>query len=243
MATLLVSGDSWTSCWPLEQQLGHRQHGWPNLVANYFNLDLVDKSRAGASNYRIYRKAFDGIISGNVDYCLVFLTSWTRLETGATFGEKPGRIYQWIPSHRTDSKQHEFVFKNFFNGYKNYTDMLRMIISLQSLSKTYGVPCWFMNTFDDTVLFDLTIDQFKSMLKFNSLIFDNMDDERINDKFLSTKQLLEKVDTSAFISTQSYQHIINDCPKFKGHPTQLGHKKISNVVIQFLESRIYGKTV
>jgi hypothetical protein len=243
VSTLLVSGDSWTSCWPLEEKLGHRLHGWPNLVAEHFNFDLIDKSRAGSSNYRIYRKAFDGIVSGNVDHCLVFLTSWTRLEVGAAFGEKPGGIYQWIPSQQTDTVQYQLIFKHFFNGYKNYTDMIRMIISLQSLSKTYSVPCWFMNTFDDTVLFNLTLDKFKSMLSFNPLIFDNMDDKRIQDKFLSTKKLLEKVDTSAFISAQSYQSIIQDCPKYQAHPTELGHKKISNLVIQFLERHIHGKTI
>ena len=182
-------------------------------------------------------------MSGKVDHCLVFLTSWTRLEVGATFGEKPGRIYQWMPFWQSNPTQHEFIFKNFFNGYKNYTDMLRMIISLQSMSKTYHVPCWFMNTFEDTVLFDLTIDNFKSMLNFNPLIFDNMDDERINNKFLSTQQLLEKIDPSFFISEQSFQHIVTECPKEKNHPGQLGHKKISNLVIEFLERHNHGKTI
>ena len=50
MTTLLVSGDSWTSCWPLEEELGHREYGWPNLVAKHFDYDLIDKSRAGSSN-------------------------------------------------------------------------------------------------------------------------------------------------------------------------------------------------
>lgn len=97
MAKLLVSGDSWTSCWPLEARVGHRSFGWPNLVAKHFDFELIDKSRAGSSNDRIYRKAFDGILQG-IDLTLVFLTSWTRFETGAMFGPKPGGIYQHLPS-------------------------------------------------------------------------------------------------------------------------------------------------
>ena len=76
---LLVSGDSWTSCWPLEQRLGHRNFGWPALVSSNLGYTLIDKSRAGSSNYRIYRKAFDSILGDNVDLALVFLTSWTRM--------------------------------------------------------------------------------------------------------------------------------------------------------------------
>lgn len=49
MTVLMVSGDSWTSCWPLEERLGHRRFGWPNLVAKHFGFELLDKSRASSS--------------------------------------------------------------------------------------------------------------------------------------------------------------------------------------------------
>ena len=87
MKKLLVSGDSWTSCWPLEEKLGHRAFGWPNLVASNIGYTLIDKSRAGSSNYRIYRKGFDGMISEKIDLSLIFLTSWTRMETGSGYGK------------------------------------------------------------------------------------------------------------------------------------------------------------
>jgi hypothetical protein len=131
MTTLLVSGDSWTSCWPLEERLGHRDFGWPNLVSQYFNFRLIDKSRAGSSNYRIYRKAFDTMLYDECQLAIVFLTHWARFETGSTYGEKPGRIYQQLPAQSESSP----AFKMFFNGYKNYTDMIRNIISLQTLSE------------------------------------------------------------------------------------------------------------
>jgi hypothetical protein len=242
MTTLLVSGDSWTSCWPLEEQLGHRQFGWPNLVSNHFNFKLIDKSRAGSSNYRIYRKAFDGILSDKVDCCLVFLTSWTRFEFGSTFGNKPGSIYQWLPSEKHDD-QNLYAFKNFFNGYKNYTDLLRMIISLQAVSDKVGIPCWFMNTFSNNPLFDFSLDRFLQILKFNPLVFDNMDDNRIEQKFLKTKDLLSQIDYTKFISQLSYQELIDGLPLTKGHPTEQGHKKMSEIVITFLERQLNGKTI
>jgi len=238
MATLLVNGDSWTSCWPLEERLGHRNFGWPNLVAKHFDFDLIDKSRAGSSNYRIYRKAFDGLLQ-DADLVLVFLTSWERFETGATFGPKPGGIYQHLPSD-PESKN---AFKLFFNGYKNYTDMLRQIISLQSISKTQNVPCFFLDTFSNNLHQNITLDQFKDVLKYNIEIFDNNDDRRIEDKFQVVKRLESTIDWSSFISHNSYQQLIQKCKLENGHPVEDGHSKIAEVVINFLERLNYGKTI
>jgi len=231
MANLLVSGDSWTSCWPLEERLGHRDFGWPNLVSKRLGLDLVDKSRAGSSNYRIYRKAFDGIISGHVDLVLVFLTHWTRFEMGASYGPKPGRIYQHIPS----DPQSEQAFRLFFNPYKMYTDILRQIISLQNLAKINNVPCFFLDTFDNNINLSMSVEEFKQILAYNIDVFDNMDDDRINEKFLTIQMLCKQIDVSQFISQNSYQTIITGCDLEQGHPTQVGHQKIADIVINFLE--------
>ena len=241
MKRLLVSGDSWTSCWPLEQRLGHRNFGWPALVSSNLDYTLVDKSRAGSSNYRIYRKAFDGILDGNVDLALIFLTSWTRMEAGATYGEKPGRIYQHIVSGA--EKENQYVFKNFFNGYKNYTDLLRMIISLQTLCTAVGTECYFLDTFDNNLLFDITLDDFKSILSYNQLVIDNTDDDRIINKFNTVKLLTSKVDHTKFISTLSYQTLVDGCSMYNGHPVEDGHAKIANVVLEFLKEKHHGKTI
>jgi hypothetical protein len=241
MSTLLVSGDSWTSCWPLEERLGHRNNGWPNLVASKLNYRLIDKSRAGSSNYRIYRKAFDGLLDSSNNLVLVFLTSWTRMETGSGYGEKPGRIYQHIPGVKT--KETEYVFKQFFNGYKNYTDMLRMIISLQITAKSRDTNCYFLDTFENNLLFDITLDKFKQILKFNPVLYDNMDDRRVEDKFNTVKLLTAAIDRSMFISTSTYQALIKDCKLVESHPVEDGHSKIADVVLEFLKEKYNGKTI
>ena len=239
MTKLLVSGDSWTSCWPLEEELGHRDFGWPNLVSSKLNYDLIDKSRAGSSNYRIYRKAFDGLLYNRPDVAIVFLTSWTRMETGSAYGENPGRIYQHLMNNT--SYQSEYVFKNFFNGYKNYSDMLRMIISLQKLSASLNIPCYFLDTFNNNLLFELTEDDFKQILSYNNTIFDNMDDERIVDKFNKVKMLTSQIDTEFFISQIPYQTIVKNCSLDQGHPTKDGHTMIADVVLQFLKEKYHGR--
>jgi hypothetical protein len=238
VTTLLVSGDSWTSCWPLEERLGHRDFGWPNLVSQHFDFDLIDKSRAGSSNYRIYRKAFDGIISNGADLVLVFLTQWSRFEKGATYGVKPGRIYQHIASD--DSS--DTAFRLFFHGYKIYTDILRQIISLQTLSKITNIPCYFLDTFDNNIILDISMEDFEKILQYNVDVFENMDDDRVKNKFFNTKRLTDRIDRSTFISEYSYQSLIKDCSLDRGHPMESGHRKIADIVINFLERKNYGQT-
>lgn len=238
MTTLLVSGDSWTSGWPLEERLGHRNFSWPNLVSQHFKFELIDKSRAGSSNDRIYRKTFDGMLA-NVDIAIVCLTSWARFESGLTTSKKPASIYQHLP-HQAESS---LAYKTFFNSYLSYTNLLRKIISLQSLAEKTNTKCFFLDTFKNNLFFDMSLNEFCDMLKHNISVFDNMDDQRIANKFKTVKMLESNVDFSSFISKKSYQEIVKDCKFDQYHPVEDGHRQIADVIINFLESKYYGKTL
>lgn len=173
------------------------------------------------------------MLDKTADLNLIFLTSWTRIETGSGYGDKPGRIYQHMVTD--NSSESEYVFKNFFNGYKNYTDLLRMIISLQKLALTLETECYFLDTFTNNLLFDITENDFKKILSYNMLIFDNMSDERITDKFNKVKMLTSRIDQSKFISLLSYQELIAGCRLIDGHPVEDGHSKISKIILDFLK--------
>lgn len=238
--TMLVSGCSFTSGWPMENTLGHRNFAWPRLVADHFDYNLIDKSRSASSNYRIYRKAVDGLLDDNVDFVIVFLSEWTRLETGVNFGDNPGRIHQHLTGRDRE------IFEKFFNGYKNYADSLRMIISMQSLSKQYKKPLYLLDTFSENIHRNISHDHFVQILRFNDIVFDSMNDEYINNKFNKVKNLEKHIDWDVFIHNKSYQELIgggssklpfSESKYFvKGHPNEDGHKKISNIVINFLEN-------
>jgi hypothetical protein len=231
MKKMLVSGASWTSGWPLEERLGHRELVWPNLVANHFEFELIDKSRSGSSNYRIYRKAFDEILLG-VDLAIVFWTSWERFETGANYGDKPGRIYQHL-LNKVDQK----TFRLFFNGYLQYTDWIRQTISLQYLSTVTNTPCFFIANLDakNILLFkQLELENFKDILRYNPIVFDNIDDHRIEEKFQKVKLLESKIDWSKFISSESYLTLGKDFTLNEGHPSNESHNIIAEMIIKFL---------
>ena len=117
--------------------------------------------------------------------------------------------------------------------------MLRMIISLQSISQAFNVPCWFMNTFENNEIFNLTLDKFKSILKLNQAVFDSMNDQRIQEKFEIVTKLINAIDRNKFISEHSYQSLIDGLPLDRGHPTEQGHIRMSEIVIKFLEKNIH----
>ena len=241
MKKILVSGDSWTAGWPLEESVPREKFTWPNLVAQHFESDLIDKSRSASSNYRIFRKGFEGILDSSVDTVILFLTSWTRWETGSGYGDKPGRIYQQSVRYKHNVE----LFKNFFNGYKQYTDCLRQIISLQSMAKTYGTACYFLDNFDNNVYNKhiITEKQFKSILSSNIIEYDNMDNQRVKEKFNKVLNLYKHVDKKQFISLRSYQDLIKGCKLVELHPVEDGHKQIARIVIDFLEGENSGQTI
>jgi hypothetical protein len=235
---LLVSGDSWTAGYPMADN----SKAWPSIVSNTLNFELTDKSRSGSSNYRIYRKAFDGVLTRKHDLCIVALTQWARFETGANFGEKPGSIYQHVFGNY-NSKEYKFAYKNFFNGYKQYADLLRQIISLQQLAKNCNVDCFFIDTFERNLIFDLSMHQFLDILKTNTELYNNLSDKRRNEKFQVVKYLEKQINKQKFISKKSYKEIIRDCEFKNGHPLEDGHRIIADVIINFLKGREYDKTI
>jgi len=230
MKKLLTSGASWTSGYPLTSNLS-----WPTIVSNSLDYNLVDVSRSASSNYRIYRKAFDNMLYYKPDLSLIFWTTWTRFETGAMYGKKPGRIYQHLAGNNESKK----AFKLFFNGYLQYTDTLRQIISIQTLAKQNKKPCYHICNFDlkKKQLFEsITLEEFKEVLNYNPLLFYNMDDDRIESKFCSIKKLESMVDWSKFITTQPYKNLYESFPLFEGHPTDQGQEIIASMIIDFIKN-------
>lgn len=239
MTVLLTNGDSFTSCWPMEARLGHRRFGWPSLVCQHFDWKLIDKSRAGCSNYRIYRKTFDALFSDEVTIAVIFLTYFTRIETAANFGTKPGRVYQYQSPGDQESRE---VFERFYNGYKNYADMLRQIISLQRCAASIGKPCYFLDTFDDNLYRDISYEQFRDVVKTNIVAFDAMDDARMLDKYQTIKLLESQIEWDKFISDRSFSFLVKHCEFEQGHPGIAAHRHMANIVIDFLQEKQHGKT-
>jgi hypothetical protein len=88
-----------------------------------------------------------------------------------------------------------------------------------------------------------TLDDFKKILEFNPVIYDSMDDRRVEDKFNTVKLLTSAINREMFISKSTYQALIKDCKLVKLHPVEDGHSKIADVVLEFLKEKHNGKTI
>jgi hypothetical protein len=72
--------------------------------------------------------------------------------------------------------------------------MLRQIMSLQALSTVKKTSCFFLDTFNNNLYRDISLDEFKHILKYNMDVFDNIDDDRIEKKFKTIKMLESNID-------------------------------------------------
>ena len=73
MKDILIIGDSFSADWSIKY---NNYPGWPNLLANEFNI--VNVSQAGCSEYKI-RKQLDSVNLNEFSHCIVSHTSPNRI--------------------------------------------------------------------------------------------------------------------------------------------------------------------
>ena len=216
---IYVNGDSWTSGWPQEEILGHRDNSWPHLLGLMIGEQVLNDAEAGCSNDRIYRRTFDFILKNKPTTAIVCLTSWLRFELGDT---QSGRIYQYMPSN--DNVK---FYKKHWHPYLAYTNFLRQIISLQSICTETDI--YFLDTVKNNLQREPTLHWFKEVLRLGG-VFDTMDDERIEKKFDTIVNLNKHINYNLFISDKSYQELVSHCKMVEDHPIDDGHKVIANII-------------
>ena len=225
---IYVNGDSWTSGWPDEETYGHREFSWPHLLSLKSNNAVINDDRAGSSNYRIYRRSFDYLLNNSPSLSIVCLTSWVRLECG---NAESGKIFQYLPSRDPQ------FFKNTWHPYLAYTNFLRQIISLQSVAKTTNNRLFLLDTYDNNLNRNPTLEWFKKILHEGG-VFDVMDDVQIEQKFNKVLALNKHIDYNMFLSEKSYYDLITGCELIQKHPTKDGHKKIANFVYDKIKKEL-----
>lgn len=227
---IYVNGDSWTAGWPLEEILGHRNDSWPHILENLSNQPVINDARSGCSNYRIYRKTFDYILTKKPKLAIVCLTSWVRFEMGDV---DSGKIYQYMPSSTTATD----IYQKYWHPYLEYTNFLRQIIALQQLASASQTNLYFLDTFNNNLIRSPTLEWFKDILRLGN-IFDKWNDETINKKFQNLIMLNECINYNKFISEHSYQDLIKGCKLDQGHPVRDGHEKIAQIIYNLVKKDI-----
>ena len=71
--------------------------------------------------------------------------------------------------------------------------------------------------------------------QYNPKVFDNMDNQRIEEKFQKIKLIESKIDWSKFIYLDSYLELGKEFTLDQGHPSKKSHAIIADLVIEFLD--------
>lgn len=221
---IYVNGDSWTSGWPDEETYGHREFSWPHLLGQLLEQPVLNDARAASSNYRIYRRTFDYLLNQTPALAIVAWTSWIRVEFG---NAESGKIYQYIPG------QHPEFFKKDWHPYLAYTNFLRQIISLQNISEKTNTKLCMIDTFQNNLMINPTLEWFKGILQ-QGQVFESMDDDRIEKKFNTVLSLNRHIDYNKFMFKNSYQELIKDFQLVKRHPVHDGHQHLAGMIYNYL---------
>lgn len=221
---LLVGGDSF-SCWPLEEMDGHRDNCWPRLLANHLKLDLLDYSRAGCSNDRIFRYVLPNITS---DISAIAIVWTTTLRYEFTSNDK--KIHSVIPA------ESGYVIQDW---YLNYCRTMLYVLSVQNTARLYNIPvvnrfllytdCWWDNT----------LETFKQQLDDNDYL-DSLSDEMINEKFMYLRSLHNQIGS---LNLEPIKDFVETSEEYQNHPTHKGHRQIFESILKdyneiFLQSNI-----
>jgi len=238
---IYVNGDSWTEGYPFSMDISKKNLTWPRLLSKKLKKPIFDDSMSGASNSRIFRRTSSNIILKDVKLAIIFLTHWSRVETGnPNWKNVNGYATRFVESQQLliGSDFHDYYFEKYFESLFQYEIFLHGIINLQSLAEKYKTKLYFLDTFAKNLYKNINFDIFCEEIDFeNSTIRKNYKDEFIK-KYELIKNLTLHIDFSKFISDKSYQELIGDVHLEKGHPLEEGHTIISNIVYDFIKNTV-----
>jgi hypothetical protein len=157
--TLYVNGCSHTHGTTISME-GRLDLTWPNLLANHLNFDLVNDSRCGASNDRIFRTTIEYILSAAIppDKVVIQFTDVERFEFAHS---------SYNPRSKLRLEKYLTFFNDFFQLDRPKNDislvythkLLNQIYSLETIFKEHAIN-------DYTFLIWRKVDQNYNTYKF-----------------------------------------------------------------------------
>lgn len=226
---LIAGGDSW-SCWPQEQMYGSRDKCWPAIVSKKLGVKLIDHSKAGCSNDRIFRYCLPSVLEcSNNSIAVIFWSSSDRFEIGFK-----GKIEQVMPGIETNVVNKEFIIDNL-NLYLQHCNTILYSLSIQEACKKQKIKllqkfcskhdCWWNNT----------LESFKEFL-IEAKLLDYLSDEQIYEKYLYLEKIYSLLDRDCWINNinEPLSNLIETSEEFKWHPTNFGQLQMSNLILEKL---------
>ena len=208
---LYTLGDSFTYG---EELPDPSKQGWATLVSEQLGYDLINRGRPGCGNNYMIKTAMKEVPKLKPDLVIVAWTSCGRMEFSDRFS-----VYDiWPGCQRRFEKPHPHrdtlikYITSWNNDMHQYRGWLRSVALLQDFFKLRNINYRFLNTFDNHVL---------------------------NVRYAKhSKDYIDLIDTDKFIGwpDTSMMEWMGDCAKGPGgHPLELGHQRIADVVVNALK--------
>lgn len=225
---------------------------WPEIVAQYYNLDLINLSESGAGNYSIFSMALDSIVTKKPKKLIVVWSGWDRFDFEADEVQMKIRLISnskiikhnhslrpknntrtaWIRYHGIYTQSNEKYNTNCLDEIKevgafsmsaSINMFMRLVYSLQETCKSLNID----------------LQMFQSVRPFSTVL----DNEMASKKIISDPYI-DKIDENIFKGFPTLDYIGGKCfsdilhtkdfrfriSEHDGHPNEEGHKKIASYV-------------
>ncbi len=229
LSHLVVNGCSWTYCQGLEKP---NLHGWPALVAEEFNLPVVNLASPGSGNDAIHRRTYEYVLEDSINinnplYIIAWSQSWRR---EAWCKKIYNNTYKYdgyniisFPHGNKASNNLEYALLDTWSEEDFYRKTILYRLSIDSLFKSRNIK-YFSSFFSDGNF------NFKNFKNDNSDILSNVDT-----RFSQTVKYLE----TATNKIEDFVKISRPYPKTKcGHEGIEGNKAIADYLIQKIKTSL-----
>ena len=225
-----------------------KQCNYPGLVAEEYNFNLTNISISGSSNYTIFMRSTEAILSGKYD---IIFTQWSALNRH-WLSPGPDTYFFLNDENHNDFKYRDFylspketlTFKKTFlvmnHDYQNIFDLVDYCKNLKALADYKSTKIVFINGLvpwkDD--LIKSTVNNLETDLSDYTksiLDFDNRDDEEIVLYFNKLKQKFSELDQARWVNLfESFHHNIIDVNSDGHHPGIKSHALMADKISTYL---------
>lgn len=222
---------------------------YDRLVSRHFNVDHTNIAQGGASNYNIFMRSLQALLSNKYD---IMFVQWSALNR---IWLSPGpEVYFFV----NDDKYPDFTYrdlylnkhdKNFLkkcllllnHDYQNILDLIDYCSSLLVLAHAQNTKIFFINgivpwTDDLTKPLGPDLESTLSNYTKNILDFDNRNDHEVVEFFLKLQTKFKELDQTKWINLfDSLQENTIDHGPEGHHPGINSHQWMANKIINYIE--------
>lgn len=227
-----ANGDSWSWGSELGDESQHYRdnHSYPGLIAKHLGLDLVNRSKPGGSNQRLFRTTIHDVSKLLLENKkpLVLLT-WTEVHRFELFDISSK---EWISFSNPSSTTNELLTNEIWGKYSsdasNLILLITKFIAIDSFFRYNKIPYIMVTSCG------LTPESFGKNWVTSGVP---------SEEFLMYKTLTEKINYIGQFTLSSYLRTFNRVEYGKNyHPLELGHQIMADFLMLQINDR-YNLTI